>query len=123
MGLNEFEGFGSALDPFFTREHDRQVAAAREEFRKRPEGARVESIDRFASRRRGPSVRRIRRDPDDRPRPQREPPVIRNGQIWSSSRRPERLPRPQDHTTLPVDAYTPESQFRGLQEDPSGAAK
>src|SRR5437879_732065 len=99
------------------------MAAARKEFPEGVEGARVESIDRLAPRRRGPSVRRIRRDPEDRPRPQREPPGIRNGQIGSSSRGPEGLPRPQDHITLPVDAYTPESQFRGLQEDPSGAAK
>src|SRR5437899_1627322 len=61
--------FGSALNPFLAREHDRQMAAAREEFRKRVEGARVESVDRLASRRRGPSVRRIRRDPKDHPRP------------------------------------------------------
>jgi len=123
MGLDEFERFGSALDPFLAREHDRQMAAAREEFRKRVEGARVESVDRLASRRRGPSVRRIRRDPKDHPRPQGEPSGIRNGQIGSSSRGPEGLPRPQDHVTLPVDADTPKSQLRGLQEDSSRATK
>src|SRR5256712_4563658 len=121
--LDEFQQCGTPLDPFLVREYDRQMAAARKEFPEGVEGARVESIDRLAPRRRGPSIRRIRRDPEDRPRPQREPPGIRNGQIGSSSRGPEGLPRPQDHITLPVDAYTPESQFRGLQEDPSGAAK
>src|SRR5207249_3144449 len=118
MGLDEFEYSRSALDRFFAREHDRQMAAAWEDFRKRVEGARVESVDRLASRRRGASVRRICRDSVDPPRPQREPPGICNSQIGSSSRGPEGLPRPHDHLALPVDADAAKSQLRGLQEDP-----
>ena len=123
VGLDEFEGFASALDPFFVREHNRQVAAAGEEFRERVERARVESIDRLAPRRRGAAVRRICRDPVDRSRPQRRPSGIRDGQIGGASRRAERRPRPYDHASLSVDPKGAKSQLRGLKEDASRATE
>src|SRR5881628_1529719 len=123
MGLDEFEGFGSALDPLLAGEHDRQVAASREEFRESLEGATIESIDRLAPRRGGAAVRRIRRDPVDRPRPQREPPGIRDDQLWGAPRRTQGRSRTHDHPSLSIDPDSAKPQLRGLQQDPAGAAK
>src|SRR2546422_8752261 len=99
------------------------MAAAREDFRKRVEGARVESVDRLAPRRRGASVRRVCRDSLDHPRPPREPPGIRNSQNGSSPPNQEGPARPQDPLTPPVGSDPPEAPPRRLQEDPSGAPK
>src|SRR6266446_8505502 len=62
VGLDEFKGFGTAFDPPFIGEHNREMARPREEVGERRKRASVQSIDGLAPRRCRPPVRRIRRD-------------------------------------------------------------
>ena len=83
VGLDEFKGFGTALDPAFIGEHNREMARPREELGERGKRTRVQLIDRLALRRCRPTVRRIRRDSMDRSGAQGRTSSIGDGEIGS----------------------------------------
>lgn len=123
MGLDEFEEFGTALDPSFIREHNREMARPREELGERGKRARVQLIDRLAPRRCRAAVRRIRRDSMHGPGPQRKAPGIRDGQIGSTFPGVQRGPSPHDHLPLAIQANPAESHLRRLEQDPASTAE
>ena len=102
MALHELEEFGTALDPPFTREHDREMATARKELGERAKRPRVQLIDRLAARGGRATVRRIGRDSMDRFGSHGRTSGIRDRQIRKRSSRVERGPRPQDHPSFPI---------------------
>src|SRR2546422_10414724 len=65
VGLDEFKDFGTALDPAFIGEHNREMARPREELGERGKRTRVQLIDRLAPRGCRPNIRRCRRAPPD----------------------------------------------------------
>src|SRR2546425_11176202 len=81
VGLYEFQEFGTALDPAFVGEHNREMARAREDVGERGKRPCVQLIDRLATRRCRPAVRRIRRDSMNGSRAQGRAPGIGDCQI------------------------------------------
>src|SRR5207237_2170370 len=99
------------------REDDRRMGSRREEFAKRPERTLVKTGNRFSSRRRGATLRRIGRDAVDARTTQWQPPRVSDTER-SVSGPTEGGAKAEDHPSVPVESDRPKTDGKGFEQEP-----
>src|SRR2546429_261002 len=121
--LDQLKMLGRPVDHRVVREDDRDVCRRGQQVSERAERPTVEALDRFASRRGGPPVGRIRRDPVNAPRSEWKMSRIRHRESILGLHIPQGVAASEDPPPAAIEPDRTESNGRRLEEDAPGAAE